>query len=101
VLAPRGKALHEAIMAAPDGPIDARLRAQVMDRAAWGVAFFETATALGIVYLMTNKPGGAASAIIVAACALAGVAIGVAAAAEPAPVALATSAPAGAQADGG
>jgi hypothetical protein len=101
VLAPGGKKLHEAIMNAPDGPIDAPLRALVLDRAVWAVAVFETATALGIVYLMTNKPSGVASAIIVAACGLAGLAIGAAAAREPVAAPLATAAPATAQADAG
>jgi hypothetical protein len=99
VLAPRGKKLHEAIMSAPDGPIDAPLRALVLDRAVWAVAVFETTTAIGIVYLMTNKPSGIASALIVAACALAGLAIGAGAARETVRVPLATSAPAAAQAD--
>jgi len=100
VLAPGGKKLHAAIMSAPDGPVDASLRALVLDRAVWAVGVFETATALGIVYLMTNKPSGLASALIVAACALVGAAIGAAAAGEPASAPLATSAPAAAQADG-
>jgi hypothetical protein len=72
----------------------------VLDRAVWAVAVFETATALGIVFLMTNKPSGVSSALIVAACALAGVAIGAAGTREAAPVPLATAAPAAAQADG-
>jgi hypothetical protein len=101
VLAPAGKKLHEAIMTAPDGPVDGALRAQVLERTVWAVSFFETATALGIVFLMTNKPSGVASGIIVGACALAGLAIGAAAARQPAPVVLATSVPAAAQADGG
>jgi hypothetical protein len=101
VLAPHGKKLHEAIMSAPDGPIDAALRAQVMERAVWAVTTFESATAIGIVYLMTNKPSGVASAVIVAACALAGFAIGAAIAREAGPAALATPAPAAAQADAG
>ena len=80
VLAPRGKALHDAIMSAPAGPIDASLRQKVTDPAAWGAAAFETSTALAIVYLMTNKPSGLASALIVAVCAIGGALIGVAAA---------------------
>jgi hypothetical protein len=80
VLAPRGKGLHEAIMSAPDGAVDAGLRQKVLDPAVWGAAAFETATALGIVYLMTNKPSGVASALIVAACAIVGALIGAAAA---------------------
>jgi hypothetical protein len=100
VLAPHGKKLHEAIMNAPDGPVDAALRAQVVDRAVWAVTGFETATALGIVFLMTNKPSGVSSAIIVAACALAGLAIGAGAAREPARAALATGTPAAAPAEG-
>lgn len=95
VLAPRGKKLHEAIESAPDGPIDAALRAQLLDRTVWAVAVFETCTALGIVFLMTNKPSGAASAVIVAVSALAGLAIGAAAAGERAVAPL----PAAAQAD--
>jgi hypothetical protein len=94
VLAPRGKSQHEAIMNAADGPVDATLRAQLLDRAAWSVSFFETSTALGIVFLMTNKPSGVASAIIVAAAALAGLALGAAASREAVATPLATSAPA-------
>lgn len=100
VLAPGGKKLHEAIVNAPDGPVDASLRALVLDRAVWAVATFETATALGIVFLMTNKPSGLSSALIVAACGLAGLAIGAAAAREAAPAPLVIAAPAAAQADG-
>lgn len=80
VLAPRGKALHQAIMSAADGPIDAPLLAKVRDAATWGGSAFETATALSIVYLMTNKPSGVTSALIVAVCALVGTALGAAAA---------------------
>jgi hypothetical protein len=101
VLAPRGKRLHEAIMGAADGPVDAPLRATVLDQAMWAVAFFETATALGIVYLMTNKPSGAASALIVAGCAIGGAALGYASAREPSPVALAASVAASAPAGDG
>ena len=101
VLAPGGKKLHAAIMSAPDGPVDASLRALVLGRAVWAVAVFETATALGIVFLMTNKPSGLSSALIVAACAVAGAALGAAAAREAAPAPLATAAPAAASADAG
>jgi hypothetical protein len=95
VLAPKGKAMHEAIMGAADGPVPESLRAVVLDRAVWAVSFFETTTALGIVYLMTNKPSAVASALIVAACAAAGLAIGTAAARGTTQFALAASAPAG------
>jgi len=101
VLAPRGKKVHAAIVNAPDGPVDASLRALVVDRVSWAVASFETTTALGIVFLMTNKPSGVASAIIVAACSLAGLAIGAAAARETAPAGLATASPAAAPAEAG
>lgn len=97
VLAPGGKKLHEAIMSAPDGPVDGSLRALVLDRAVWAVTVFETAVALGIVFLMTNKPSGVSSAIIVAACGLVGAAIGAAAAREAAPAPLATATPAPAE----
>lgn len=93
VLAPKGKAAHEAIMGAADGPVPAALRAVVLDRAVWAVSFFETTTALGIVYLMTNKPSGLASALIVAASAAVGLGLGAAASRQPAPVTLATAAP--------
>ena len=100
ILAPAGKKLHEAIMTAPDGPVDPNLRAQLLDRTVWAVSFFETATALGIVFLMTNKPSGVASGIIVGACALAGLALGATCARQQAPAPLATAMPATAQADG-
>lgn len=80
VLAPHGKKQHAAIMAAPDGPVDAELHAMVVDPAPWAAAFFETFTALGIVWIMTNKPNGVASAIIVAACATFGALLGATAA---------------------
>jgi hypothetical protein len=99
VLAPHGKKQHEAIMAAADGPIDPALRAMVVDPLPWAAAFFETATALGIVWIMINKPNGAASAIIVAAFAIVGALIGVAAARGKAPAIIATAAPLAAQAD--
>lgn len=99
VLAPNGKKLHEAIMNAPDAPVDASLRALVLDRAVWAVAVFETVTALSIVYLMTNKPSGLASALIVGVSGLVGIAIGAAAAREAAPAPLATASPAAAQAE--
>jgi hypothetical protein len=38
VLAPRGKKAHEAVQAAADGPVDATLRAIVVDRAAFGAS---------------------------------------------------------------
>ena len=76
VLAPHGKHQHEAIMAAADGPIDRRLREVLLHPAVWAVTFFETSTALGIVYVMTNKPSGLASALIVGACAVGGALLG-------------------------
>jgi hypothetical protein len=77
VLAPHGKRQHAAIVAAANGPVDARLRAHLVSPAPWAAGFFATATALGIVFLMATKPGAVASVIIVAACGLAGAALGV------------------------
>ncbi|HKC29698.1 MAG TPA: hypothetical protein VKB75_16905 [Jatrophihabitans sp.] len=76
VLAPRGKKAYEAVAAAADGPVDPTLRAIVVDRAAFGAAFFETTTALGILFLMATKPSAAASVAIVVVCAVAGAVLG-------------------------
>jgi hypothetical protein len=78
VLAPHGKRQHAAIVAAPDGPVGADLRAHLTAPLPWAVAFLNTATAIGILFLMATKPNGVASAIIVVACGLAGAALGVA-----------------------
>jgi hypothetical protein len=96
VLAPRGKKMSTAIEAAPDGPIDATLRSIVVDPIAFAAAYFETATALGILFLMATKPSAVASALTVAACAAVGVALGLAVARGRVVVAEAQEAPAGA-----
>lgn len=78
LLAPRSKELVAEIKGAADGPVDDTLRAAATDRALWLASHFSTGTALGIVFLMATKPGGAASATVLVVAALIGVAVGAA-----------------------
>jgi hypothetical protein len=83
VLAPRGKRAHTTLMAAGDGPVEPAVHAVTVDPAVWTVAFFETATAIGILFLMATKPNGLASALIVIGCAAAGGLFGLTTARRP------------------
>lgn len=61
-LAPRSKKLRRAIRDAEPGPISPELRRRITDPWLWCIAHINTATFLGIVFLMVVKPSGAASA---------------------------------------
>jgi hypothetical protein len=90
VIARREKVLHEAVEAAPDGPVPADVAALIRDKGIWYGSHFATAEALGIVLLMTTKPSGAVSAVVLVVAGL----LGVASAApflRTAPAALATA----------
>jgi hypothetical protein len=90
IIARREKVLHDAVEAAPDGPIPAHVAALVRDKGIWYGSHFATAEALGILLLMTTKPSGVTSALVLVVAGLIGVA-----SAMPflrtAPAALATS----------
>jgi hypothetical protein len=73
VVARREKALHEAVEAAPDGPVPAQVMALVQDKGIWYGSHFATAEALGIVLLMTAKPSGVTSVVVLVVAALVGV----------------------------
>ena len=74
VIARHSARLEQAVEAAPDGPVSAELRALALDRGIWLGAHFSTAVALGIVFLMTVKPSGAASFVVIVIAAIAGLA---------------------------
>jgi uncharacterized membrane protein len=85
IIGRRTKVLHAAVDAAPDGPIDAPIRALLADRGIWVGAHFNTAVIAAIVFLMTVKPDGVGSVVTV----VIGAVIGIASAlpfAKPAPV---------------
>ena len=98
VLAPRSKKALVAIHSAGDGPIDGAVADAFFDATLWAAGHFATGTAIGILFLMSTKPSGLVSVLIVALCALAGAAVGAAGAAGarrrtavPAPAAPATT----------
>jgi hypothetical protein len=68
VLGPRLAAVHAGALQEPDGPIPAALRHTQSDPALWIAICTSTALLLGIVFLMTTKPGlgGALATIAVA-----------------------------------
>jgi hypothetical protein len=74
IIARREKVLHAAVEAAPDGPVPAELSALVHDKGIWYGSHFATAEAFGIVLLMTTKPSGVTSAVVLVAAGLVGVA---------------------------
>jgi hypothetical protein len=61
---------------APDGPLSAELAAAVQDRAVWTSSFVLTGFGVGVLWLMTNKPGWTESIIVVIAMGLIGAAVG-------------------------
>jgi hypothetical protein len=65
VLAPAGKRLHARIEAEPDGPVSPELRAAITDPVPWLGGYFNTGIAIGIVFLMANKPNGLVSVLVV------------------------------------
>jgi hypothetical protein len=64
---------------APDGPLSPELRAAIHDRAVWMSSFILTGCGVGVLWLMTNKPGWLASILVVVALGLIGAAVGSAA----------------------
>lgn len=74
VIARREKALHEAVDAAPDGPVPANVAELIRDKGIWYGSHFATAEAFGIMLLMTTKPSGTTSAVVLVVAALIGVA---------------------------
>lgn len=72
LLAPRSKALREAIKQAPDGPLGSDLRRRTLDPALWLGAHAATATFLAVVYVMVAKPSGLWSGVIIAVVAVLG-----------------------------
>lgn len=72
----RMTAVGQSAAALPDGPAPAQLRAQVVDPVMWTSIGASDGTGLGIVFLMTTKPGWLGSVAVVVVAALAGAAIG-------------------------
>jgi hypothetical protein len=64
----RGHAVKAALMANGPGPLGPEARRMTRDRALWGAAMTNEALVLGIVWVMTEKPGwgGAIAALAVA-----------------------------------
>jgi hypothetical protein len=67
-----GRRLGAALGTAGDGPVPPPLRAAAMAPDLWLGTHTVTGTALGILYLMSAKPSGLASAVIVVLAGLAG-----------------------------
>lgn len=76
VLAPNGKKLHAAVDAAPDGPVPAEVRSQVMNPLVWAGAWGNTGLAVGILFDMPTKPAGIWAVLIVVVLGAVGVGIG-------------------------
>jgi len=64
----RGHAVKAALMANGPGPLAPEARRMTRDRALWGAAFTNEFLVLGIIWVMTEKPGwgGAVAALAVA-----------------------------------
>jgi hypothetical protein len=75
LLAPRSKKLVTAIETAPEGDVSPELRAQALDPMIWDVAHIGTLGFLGVVFVMTNKPSGGLSVVIVVVAAAIGLAL--------------------------
>jgi small-conductance mechanosensitive channel len=65
--------------AAPDGPLSPELRAAIEDRALWTSSFVLTGFGVGVLWLMTNKPGWTESILVVLGVGLIGAVLGSAA----------------------
>jgi protein-S-isoprenylcysteine O-methyltransferase Ste14 len=72
-----------AAMKAPAGPLPDELRLATKDPMLWMVATLNSAAALGVVWLMTNKPGWVVSIAVVVVLAAAGAFSGRSMAARP------------------
>lgn len=64
VVAKRGKAIVDGFADAPEGPVTSEMVAAVHDPVLWMLLHGMAATALGILYLMTNKPAGLPSVAV-------------------------------------
>jgi hypothetical protein len=64
----RGHAVKAALTANGPGPLDADARKMTRDRALWAAAMTNEALVLGIIWVMTEKPGwgGAVAALAIA-----------------------------------
>jgi hypothetical protein len=64
----RGHALRAALMANGPGPLGVEARKMTRDRALWAAAMTNEALVLGIIWVMTEKPGwgGAVAALAIA-----------------------------------
>jgi len=76
----RMPALHQAAQALPDGPASPALRTQVADATLWTGVGASAGTGLGIVFLMTTKPGWFGSIAVLVGAGLVGAAVARAAA---------------------
>jgi hypothetical protein len=72
LLAPKAKALTKAVKDAADGPVPESLHQAAMEPRIWHISHIATFGFAGVVFLMSAKPSGVWSLIIV----VAGVAIG-------------------------
>src|SRR5262245_33792170 len=73
-LGPRLAALHRGALQAASGPVSDALRQRRTDRALWTAAWTSTALFLGVVFLMTSKPGVAVTLATVAVAIVGGMA---------------------------
>jgi hypothetical protein len=62
--------------AAPDGELDPKIRAALVDPVFWIVSHLISGLALGVVFLMAVKPNGWQSLLVVAIAGLIGLALG-------------------------
>jgi hypothetical protein len=78
ILAPRGKKLTALVHDAPDGAVPADVRAAATEPLFWHAAHVTTGAFLGVVFLMSAKPDGVWSVVVVLAGAVLGLAASVA-----------------------
>jgi hypothetical protein len=64
---------------APDGPISPELQAIIQDRAVWTSLYTMNGFGVGVLWLMTTKPGWTESIVVILALGLIGAALGSAA----------------------
>ena len=85
VIGRRVRGIEGQLSSVADGPVDGATRSLVADRQVWLASHLNTATIVTVVLLMTTKPSGVVSVVVV----LVGAVIGLASAlpfAEPAAV---------------
>jgi hypothetical protein len=59
------KRVEAQLASVPDGPVDGSTRAVLADRGIWLASHLTTALVMSVVLLMTTKPSGVASAVVV------------------------------------